>query len=252
MLRLLLGIILTVLPRRWSRQFASEQAIPWERAATLSGLLESLMALFALITWYAHSAAHWAGNALDSALRNGPEAQVPGQAIGFSALVLWCLHPLTWLIAYFVAEGAVRFLAAISTEQVLPLWSLHIVDWIYGKLTQRPREGNPLHTLTAKEQLKAMVTATRLAALTAGSPEVADELIETHDGTDAILEIRASRPKADWGPPRVVRIATAYYRLESASQGERPRPFIFRLRRLPAGVPGRNVLMYDPPHELRS
>jgi len=102
--------------------------MPWERAAILSGLLEALLSLFALVAWYSHSVTTWAGNALDSALRGGPEAAVPGQAIGFSALVLWCLHPWTWLIAFFVAEGLVRMLAAVSTEETRGLAALALAD----------------------------------------------------------------------------------------------------------------------------
>jgi hypothetical protein len=246
-LKLLLGIALSALPRRWRARFALEQTIPWERAAVVSGLLQSFAALVALVVWYSHSVTHWAANALDSALRNGPEAQVPGQAIGFSALVLWCLHPLTWLFAYFAAEGLVRFLAALATEQILPSWPLVIADWSYGKVTGRPPEGDALHYPSGREQLGAIVIAARQAAKTVGLSELPDQLVAFTEGGDAILEIRASHPKSEWTAPRVVRIANHYYRLESASQGPRPRPFIFRLRRLAAGVPGRKVLLYDPP-----
>ena len=247
MWRTLLGIVLSFLPGRWRAPLRLDQAIPWQRAATLSGLLESLLAFFALVTWYSHSVTHWAANALDSALRNGPEAQVPGQAIGFSALVLWCLHPLTWFIAYFVAEGMVRFLAAVSTEQVLPSWPLLVADWSYGKFTGRPPEGDALHTPTAKQQLQSLATAARHAAKTAAFTEFPDELRESTQGSDLLLEIHSCRSKPEWIPPRVVRIAHDYYRLESTSEGKRPRPFVFHLRRLPTGVPGRSVLLYDPP-----
>jgi hypothetical protein len=243
----LLGIALAFLPGRWRAPLRLDQAIPWLGAAILSGLVESLLAFLALVTWYSHSVTHWAANALDSALRNGPEAQVPGQAIGFSALVLWCLHPLTWFIAYFVAEGMVRFLAAVSTEQVLPSWPLLVADWSYGKLTGRAPEGDALHTPTAKEQFQALASAARHAAKTAALAELADELHESRQGSDSILEIHSCHAKCEWVPPRVVRIADTYYRLESTSEGKRPRPFVFHLRRLPAGVPGRSVLLYEPP-----
>ena len=219
------------------------------RCAILSGLLESLLAL---ISWYSHAVTTWAANALDSALRGGPEASVPGQAIGFSALVLWCLHPFTWFIAYFVVEGMVRFLAAVSTEQILPSWPLVVVDWSYGKLENRPREGDALHTPTAKQQVQSLAATVRQSAKTAGLTELPDELQESADGGDAILEIHSSRPKAEWTPPRVVRVGVVYYRLEAASEGSRPRPFIYRLRRLPAGVPGRSVLLYEPPNAMES
>jgi hypothetical protein len=252
MRRIVLGVALSVLPRGWRAPCLPDLAIPWERCAILSGLLESLLALLALISWYSRSVTTWAANALDSALRGGPEASVPGQAIGFSALVLWCLHPFTWFIAYFVAEGMVRFLAALSTEQILPSWPLAIVDWSYGKLTRRPSEGDALHTPTAKQQVQSLAAAVRQSAKAAGFTELPDELLDSVDGGDAILEIHSSRPKAEWTPPRVVRVGVVYYRLEVASESSRPRPFIYRLRRLPAGVPGRNVLLYEPPHTMES
>jgi hypothetical protein len=100
------------MPGRWRAGLRLNEAIPWVRATVLSGFLESLLAFFALVDWYSHSVTTWAANALDSALRNGPERDVPGQAIGFSALVLWVIHPLTWLIGFFVIEGVLRLLAA--------------------------------------------------------------------------------------------------------------------------------------------
>jgi hypothetical protein len=247
MWRLALGVALSVLPRRWRAPWLLEQAIPWVRCAILSSFLESLLAMLALISWYSHSVTTWAANALDSALRGGPEASVPGQAIGFSALVLWCLHPFSWFIAYFVVEGMIRFLAAVSTEQILPAWPLAIVDWSYGKLTHRPREGDALYMPTAKQQVQSLAATVRQSAKIAGLAELPDQLLESVDHRQAILEIHSSRPKADWAPPRVVRIGQLYCRLESASEGPRPRPFVYQLRRLSAGVPGRNVLLYQPP-----
>jgi hypothetical protein len=80
---------MALLPRRWRSRFGLDEVIPWTRSALLSGSLECLLALIALAYWYSHSVTTWAANALDSAMRNGPEAQVPRQANGFSALVLW-------------------------------------------------------------------------------------------------------------------------------------------------------------------
>jgi hypothetical protein len=80
----------------------------------------------------------------------------------------------------------------------------------------------------------------------AALPLVPDELYLTQDGSDEILEIRSCRAKPDWTPPRVVRHEDRYYQLEAYSRGSAPRPFIYVLRRLSAGVPGRSVLIYSP------
>jgi hypothetical protein len=86
----------------------------------------------------------------------------------------------------------------------------------------------------------------REKALTASLPVVSDELCFRKSATENILEIRASRRKQDWTPPRIVRYQDSYYRLEADSLGAAPRPFLYTLRRLPAGVPGRTVLLYSP------
>src|SRR5229473_3130255 len=208
MWRLALGTILSLTPSRWRAGLRLNEAIPWVRATVLSGFLESLLAFFALIDWYSHSVTTWAANALDSALRNGPERAVPGQAIGFSALVLWVIHPLTWLIGFFVIEGLLRLLAAAFTEQIFGTAPLAFADWCYGKVTGRSLDG------------------------------------------EALLEIHSSRAKAEWIPPRTVRIGDTYFRLEQLTQGNAPRPFVFRLRRVAAGAPGRTVIVYESPREV--
>lgn len=78
-------------------------------------------------------------------------------------------------------------------------------------------------------------------------PDVCDEICPRHDESGETLEICASRQKKEWDPPRVIRFEGAYYRLESYSVGVGARPFRYVLRRLAAGVPGRTVLIYDPP-----
>jgi len=246
MWRLVTGLALSLLPRRW-RARVPEQAVPWVTAAVLSGMLEAVLAVAGLVDWYSHSVTTWAGDALDSALRNGPGAEYDPHLVGLSAFVLWSIHPLTWLLASFFVEGLVRIVAAISIEQILPLWILALADWFYGKVTRRPRERGMGELPAGPEQLRSFLGAAKFAAKRIRLKELPDELAESEDGGESVLEIRSSRQKADWIPPRVVRVDDSYYRLESVGEGRRPRPFVYRLRRLSAGVPGRNVILYRSP-----
>ncbi len=204
------------------------------------------MALVALVHWYSHSVTTWAANALDSALRNGPERQVPGQAIGFSALVLWLLHPLTWCLGFFFLEGLVRILAAVATDQVVATFPLVVADWGYGKLSGRPLEGDAKHSPGGKEQLREFVASVKQGIVALRLPRLPDECKEVVEGGVLFLEIYASHAKAEWIPPRIVRLGDSYFRLEGAVNGKLPRPFIYRLKRLAAGVPGRTVIVYEP------
>jgi hypothetical protein len=250
MWRLALGTILSLTPGRWRAGLRLNEAIPWVRSTVLSGFLESLLAFFALVDWYSHSVTTWAANALDSALRNGPERAVPGQAIGFSALVLWVIHPLTWLIGFFVIEGLLRLLAAAFTEQIFATAPLAFADWCYGKVTGRSLEGDALHTPSVRAQFRSIVSAVKEKIIVARLPEIADELLEQSEHGEAFLEIHSSRAKAEWIPPRTVRIGDAYFRLEQSRQGNAPRPFVFRLRPVAAGAPGRTVIVYQSPREV--
>ena len=247
MWRLALGIFLSLLPRRWRGALRLDGVIPWTRATVLSGLLECLLALLALVHWYLQSVPAWAANSLDSALRGGPERALPGQAIGFAALVVWVLHPRTWYIGYFAIEGVVRTMGAASVGQILGTLPLALVDWCIRKLTGWQPAGDAVRTPSGREQLQSIFSMMREKILVSRLPEIADQLVEAPCGGESYLEIHSSRPKNGWLPPRIVRIEDAYYRLEQASTGKPPWPFVFRLKRLTAGVPGRTVIVYQAP-----
>ena len=243
MWRVLVAMVGSLFPRRWRAAMPGADAIPWELGGAISGILESLAGLGALVFWYSLSVTTWAANGLDSALRGGPEKNVPGQAIGFAALLLWVLHPLTWVIGYFVVEGAVRMLGAAFTGHTMGTLPLFLADWTYGKLTRRPPEPDELYspgTGYGASFLAAMKDKWQVRRL----PRVDDQVEHTRKGDEHYLEILACRPKADWVPPRIVRAGDVYYRLEETRRAGAPRPFVYRLRKLPAGVPGRNVIVY--------
>jgi hypothetical protein len=250
MWRLVLGVVLSFLPRRWRCALAVNETVPWVHATALGALMESLLAFYALVAWYSHSLTTWAANAMDSALRNGPERTVPGQAIGFSALLLWMIHPLTWFIAFFVFEGLVRLLAAAFTDQIFPTLPLAFADWCIGRAIGRAPEGDAQHTPSTREALQSIISTAKDRVTAACFPEVADQLsLHTEDG-EVILEIYSSRGKAEWTPPKTVRIGESYFRLEHLTEGQAPRPFIYRLRRVAAGAPGRTVIVYKSPREI--
>jgi len=247
MWRILPGTVLSLLPRRWRASPQLEQAFPWVLSVILCGALETLLAFVGEVYWYSYSVATWTSEALDSALRNGPQAAYDPHALGLAAFVVWFLHPYTVLIGTFFFEGMLRITAAVATEQVFGIWPLAIVDWVYGKATHRPPDAEGRHIPPFWQVMREIVAAVKQRIKIARLPEVADELFESHDDPEHVLEIHSSRPRPDWIPPRVVRIANEYYSLESTCERQPPRPFVFRLRRLATGVPGRSVLVYESP-----
>jgi tetratricopeptide (TPR) repeat protein len=76
---------------------------------------------------------------IDSALR-GHLAGVTDQQIGGVSYVVMMTHPVTWALAFFVAEGAVRLCAGTFSESVVGTLPVAFVDWMAGKLDEGLKE----------------------------------------------------------------------------------------------------------------
>lgn len=89
------------------------------------------------------------------------------------------------------------------------------------------------------------------ALWTAAHPAVAD-LVVLEDGNPKWqLKIESSRSKRDWETTRIVQYNQRFFRIESVLRAGGPRPFVYLLRALPAGVPGPRVINYPPPDVSR-
>ena len=243
MLIYLLGPLLALFPRRWRKLLPAGSAVEWRRATVLSGFGEAVIALIALMYWYSYYMAVMADHGLDAAPTGKLPSGVTDHGIGFAALLIWATHPLTWLIAYAGVEGSVRFLGAALTETDLGILPLFLLDKIIGKFSGRSEPSLAKAAGYSQSNLSSFVDAIREKAMVKRLP---DELCFSGSVPDELLEIRACRRKADWNPPRTVRFQDSYYRLEALSGGSAPRPFRYTLRKLPAGVMGRTVLVYSP------
>jgi hypothetical protein len=241
----LLGPFLALFPKRWRKALSFYQAVHWRSATILSGLAESAIALGALMYWYSYSETTWVSNALDNVLNKSSATGITDHEIGFAALVVWATHPLTWAIGFFCIEGAWR-LCASFTDTVLGVFPLYLVEKIYSKIFRRGAPEPAGAVKFSQGHVSSYVGTMKDKVLTARLSHVPDELYIAKNAAEEILEIRAWRAKPDWTPPRVVRYEDRYYRLEECARASGPRPFVYKLRRLAAGVPGRTVLIYSP------
>jgi hypothetical protein len=235
------GPFLAFLPKRWRKALPFSQSIHWTHAATLSGLAEGLFAVAGLLWWYSISMTTWVNRGLDVAMNGKAGSEITDQAIGAMAWFMWANHPLTWILGYFTVEGAARLCGAAFSGSVLGTLPLFLVD----KLVRFVLGGSQ----TAQEMpgaASSFVGAVSDKILESSVPVSADAISFRREGADEIMEIRASRKKPDWDPPRVVRCADSYYRLEDFCKCPGSRPFLYTLRRLATGVPGRTVLRYEP------
>jgi hypothetical protein len=239
-----LGPFISIFPKRWRELLPFSANVRWGPAPVISGLAESVMALIGLSYWYSHAMTTWVGRGVETALSGKLGPGVTPQEIGSVALAVWATHPLTWLLGYVGVEGVVRTFAAFtdSTLGTLPLFLLDKA--VFGAFRRRAPEG--MRATDGSNNLSSFAGAIRERMLVAKLPLVSDELCFRRSASEEILEIHACRRKEDWAPPRTVRYQDSYYRLEADSLGKAPRPFHYILRRLPAGVPGRTVLLYSP------
>lgn len=243
-----LGPFLSLLPTRWRKALPLYQAVHWRSAAILSGLAESSIALVALMYWYWYSMSTSLSHLGDLVLDGKTAPGTTEHHLAFAALLVWSTHPLTWFIAFFGIEGTVRLCGAL-TDTVLGVFPLYLVEKFYSRIIRGGEPEPPYAEKFSQSNVTSYVGALRDKVVTARISQVADEICVAKNDSEEFLEIRACRAKPEWTPPRVVRYQDRYYRLEDSSRTSGPRPFVYKLRRLAAGVPGRTVLIYSPAEE---
>jgi len=209
-------LVLALLPKPWRETFHLSQSV-WRFAGAISGFGEAAGASVALVAWYSYSVTHWVARAVLSTMNAHPESSIPENTVGFAALVLVLMHPVTWVILYFGVEGVVRGLASALTGGVFGILPLYLLERGVRLLT--PQRG-----------------------------DLGDAFSTSSDLEGEILEIQSARSKPGWELPRIVRFRGNYYRLlNTYRRTSSRRPFVFVLRRLPVGVPGPTVIEYAPP-----
>ena len=249
MFTFLLGPFLAVLPKRWRRSLPVLKSVKWRTPSILSGFGESLLALVAMMYWYSYSMTTWVSQGLDAALSGKMGPGVTDHDIGIMSLFIFATHPITGLIAFIGVEGSIRLVGAAFAENDLGILPLFLLDKILQKITGQSGPSAAQERGYTEGNLASYVGAIREKVRVSKTSAVPDELCVTKEGAEEFLEVRACRRKPDWTPPRTVRYQDTFYRLEECSNGWGARPFRYRLRRLPAGVMGRTVLVYLPEQE---
>lgn len=215
---LIFGPVIALLPKRWREDLlATRGNVSLVPGAIISGVVEAILGLAALIVWYSIFVT-MAAQAV--ATSSGPGAG--NSRIGMYVYVLFWLNPITWIVAYFGVEGAVRAVCAISTDQVYGMLPLFLIERSVRAL--RP----------PKPEL----------------PLVADEILPGGPGCD--MKIACCRARTDWTYPFTIRYGGAFFQVvASARLGAGVRPYIYSLRRLPPGEVARGLKDYHPEDILR-
>jgi hypothetical protein len=128
---------------------------------------------------------------------------------------------LLWVAAYSLCDGAWRALNA---------------------KTHGESAGTVLFVFADQAIYSMRQTVCKLAHPIVSDLVTLDDLRE-----DWQLKIEAARLKRHWETGKLVHFnEQRYFRIESSIQMGGPRPFVYLLRSLPAGVPGHGVLKYNP------
>lgn len=212
------GVFIALLPRPWRESWLGSRGnVSLVPGAIVSGIGEAVLSLGALIVWYSVF--------VTMASQAAATSSAPGAGnsrLGMYVYVLFWLNPITWIVAYFGVEGAVRSVCAISTGEV------------YGML--------PL--VLIERGIRAVKPAKIELAL------VSDEILPGGVGCD--MRIACCRVRPEWIYPFTIRYGGTFLQVVASERlGAGVRPFVYSLRRLPAGEVARGLKDYDPEDILR-
>jgi hypothetical protein len=210
LLTAILGVIASFFPARY-RQGRWGDSVE-ATTATLSGIAECLCCAFWFVARLIEQFNSMAAP-VGMAILNNSTKDVDGRTLtlttGVLGLANFMFQPANLLLFYLAAEGAVRALAALFSDQFLPTLPLSALA--------------RLHDLA-----ESFDRYLRLG------PRVVDR-IEAGDGTSHDLRVMSCRPKENWNRLITIRFRDESYILVGQDAGEKPRPFIYRLRKNPIG-----------------
>ncbi|HTZ74424.1 MAG TPA: hypothetical protein VMB47_10920 [Candidatus Aquilonibacter sp.] len=218
------GPFYTLLPKRWREREHAGAGKYLARAAMASGLAEAFIALVVLWFWFIYYVGTLGDHYPAFSLTSGQFAFRSLELSGETAFLTFMVNPATWVVCYFGLEGIVRTFGALTTGEVVGTLPLYIADSAW-RFTQRKRAAAEL-------------------------PLVADEI--TPGGKICDIQIASCRRREGWKYPFTLRYAGVYFQViaeKCITVG--PRPYVYSLRRLPAGEIASGLHNYDPSDVLR-
>ena len=145
-----------------------------------------------------------------------------GTQLYFSGILIleYLLRPFSMFLLYCAGEGFIRWLAAWSTEEVLPSLPLNLASLIQEWFRKRRRE----------REL---------------SPVLPD-VLEPLQGGEYALRILSCRAKEGWRESVTIAIHGELYELAKLNAGTPTHPFEYLLRKQPPGCIIRGMYRYEP------
>ena len=243
---------LVLLPERWRKRAAPADApTNWRVASALIGVVQCLTGLAALVWWYSWSVEHWARDVVSRAATAHPEADLQPYQLGLLGFTVIATSPITWLIVLWCIEGVARILAAAITSEVFGTLPLVLIAGAISLV--RPDGPAGTHGSAPASGFAAFLRRRISEKTRAAAPDILTPFKDAHG---ELLRIAASHTKPEWEAGRILYIRGDFYRMDEmieryAGGPTHPdgaaRPFIYKLRRLEAGVLTPRTLRYEPP-----
>ena len=242
---------LVLLPERWRKRAASEDAPTNLRVASaLIGVVQCVSGLAALVWWYSWSVEHWANHIVANA---SAHADLQPYQSGLLGLTVIATSPITWLIALWSIEGIARILAAAITSEVFGTLPLALIAGAISLIRPADPPSTDAHSPSAAHGFAAFLRRRFSEKTHAVAPDVLTPFKDAHG---ELLRVAATHTKPDWEAGRILYIRGDFYRMDeftarysgATTHPDRiARPFLYKLRRLEAGVLTPRTLRYDPP-----
>jgi|HubBroStandDraft_1064217.scaffolds.fasta_scaffold00129_45 hypothetical protein len=212
----LLGIFYSFLLRRYWRGWRPSSTVDFQRSAMLSGMVELFAGGVVLLRGCIPFLI-----AREHQLSPLAEAN-QGTQLYFSGILIfeYLFQPFSLLLLYLMAEGAVRWVAAWTVDEVLPSGPLKIVSLVQERLERKKQE----------ERLGPII------------PDVLEKL----EGTEYAIRILSCRPKEGWRESITVVVDEEFYELGKQGDGTATHRFEYLLRKHPPGKVMRGMYRYEP------
>ncbi|HEU5403409.1 MAG TPA: hypothetical protein VFU86_18785 [Terriglobales bacterium] len=224
MIQFLFGFGVVLLPERFRKKWLPQWHGNLRTSAVVSGVLQSLTALGVLVARYPRfvneQVAQIDVRVINGMAEKGGDTAVRG--IGIILLAAYVLLPTSILLIYFAFEGVVRFVAAVTTGEVVGTLPLALVDMAGQKWSAYYSE---------KKQ----------------GPRVPDLVsVPPIDGSGYDLSIASCRQKPGWDHLMTITYNEALYEVVDYVEGDEPRKHVYLLRLAPIHKVVRGLHNYDP------
>jgi len=221
--RLILGMIVSLLPKQYRSWWSGASSADFHRATILSGAVQALGCFGLYIVRYLYFMEYRLGTIAKAAVNKGALGVGASPGAGFASTVEYLFSPLSILLVYFALEGTLRVFAAAVTEQNTGTLPLYVVAWAVGRVQSWQAD-------------KAL------------GPRMEDE-VHRFVGIDYDLGIASSRPKK-WDRLLTIEFEGKNYELYDQKLGPAPRPYIYLLKEISRGRVIRGLHHYRPDENL--